>query len=100
MLFASKCTVLLNVGETKFLGTLLCGAQGILNTDVGPVFTTGSYLSVGVDLSPFTSISREIIVSSQTFFFSEVFCSPSVEEKNIYVYKFTLVLAGCHGAHH
>lgn len=68
MLFAPKCTVLLNVGKAKLLGTLLCGAQGILNTDVGPVFTTGSYLSVGVDLSPFTSISREIIVSSQTFF--------------------------------
>lgn len=32
MLFAPKCTVLLNVAETNLLGTLLCGAQGILNT--------------------------------------------------------------------
>lgn len=98
MLFASKCTVLLNVGETKLLRTLLCGAQIMLNTDVGPLFKTGSYLSVGVELSPFTSISREIIVSSQTFF-SQIFCSPSVEEKKIYIYKFTLVLAGCGGTH-
>ena len=83
MLFASKCTVLLNVGETQLLGTLPCGAQSIIKT-MQDQCSQQAAASVGVDRSPFTSISREDIISSQTFF-SDVFCSLSVEEKCLHL---------------